>query len=101
MASIASNLQTLINNLQNEMEATNTQFKLMLELRTVVVAEYEAMARQYISLKDEIKQDTEYMYYLLESLKTERATLDATRLQLKNEKTKLKPKSITSKPEWR
>jgi hypothetical protein len=101
MASIASNLQTLINNLQNEMEATNTQFKLMLELRTVVVAEYEAMARQYISLKDEIKQDTEYMYYLLESLKTERAALDATRLQLQNEKTKLKSKSITSKPEWR
>jgi hypothetical protein len=101
MASIASNLQTLINNLQNEMEATNTQFKLMLELRTVVVAEYEVMARQYISLKNEIQQDTQYMYYLLESFKTERAALDATRLQLQNEKTKLKAKSFISKPEWR
>jgi len=100
MTSIATNLQTLITSLQNEMDATNTQFKLMLELRTVVVAEYEAMARQYISLKNEIQQDTEYMGLLLASIKSERAELDEARAQLQNLKHKPKTKPLSSKPRW-
>ena len=97
MPTIAADLQQLISSLQDEMETTNTQFKLMLELRTVVVAEYEAMARQYISLKNEIRQHTNYMNLLLEALKTERAELEMVRSQYK---TKIAPKFLSSKPQW-
>jgi hypothetical protein len=87
MTTIAQDLQNLILSVQGEINATHDEFKVMLEMRKAVMAEYEMMAKEYVAMKEEIKEERLLMEQMRESINNERKEILKERKKLQINKT--------------
>ena len=87
MATIAQDLQNLILSVQDEINSTHHEFKVMLEMRKLVMTEYEMMAKEYIAMKEEIKNEKLLLEQMRESINNERKEILNERRKLQTNKT--------------